>query len=48
MANKNVAFSAPQTKYLVAESTRLGITQTELIRRILDEYIHAQAMEYKQ
>ena len=35
---RNIYFSAPQGEYLIAEARRLGISVTELVRRIVDQH----------
>jgi hypothetical protein len=35
---KNLKLSVPEHEFLLAESRRIGISENELIRRIIDEY----------
>ena len=35
---RNIYLSEPQDEHLVAEARRLGISVTELLRRIVDQY----------
>jgi hypothetical protein len=34
---QTVTFTGPQYEWLVAEATRLGITVSDLLRRLIDE-----------
>lgn len=44
---RNVYLSEPQDAYLAAEAERLGISVTELLRRIVDQYREKQAADTK-
>ncbi len=35
---QTITFTAPQMKWLKAESKRLGITIADVLRRMIDEY----------
>lgn len=39
MTRRTVTLATPQDAYLVAESARLGISVSELARRVLDHYM---------
>jgi len=38
MKKQMIAFTEPQTDFLEKEANRLGITKSELVRRIVDQY----------
>jgi len=44
---RNVYFSGPQDEYLAAEAERLGISVTELLRRIVDHHREKEAADMK-
>ncbi len=44
---RNVYLSEPQDEYLSSEAERLGISITELLRRIVDHYREKQAADTK-
>ncbi len=44
---RNVYLSDPQEEYLEAECKRLGISVTELLRRIIDQHREEQARTAK-
>ncbi len=44
---RNVYLSGPQDEYLAAEAERLGISVTELLRRIVDQHREKEAANTK-
>ncbi len=44
---RNVYLSGPQDAYLAAEAERLGISVTELLRRIVDQHREREAADTK-
>jgi hypothetical protein len=41
---RSIVLNAPQTEFLEQEADQFGITVSELIRRILDQYMVLQAL----